>query len=337
MAEVLSQSQIDALLNSMQGGNSAPPKEDAPEKKYRKYDFKSPRKFTKDRLKMLGGIFDNYSRIINTRINGLLHANCEVEVESVEEQRYYEFSNALHDGAVLTVAHLNMEGGDEDEAPVLMYPTTTMMVSMMDRLLGGTGNVEDVPDDYEYTDLDLCLYENLTQEFVKCMGEGWANDIQLDFDFGRVESNPTLVQLIGLEETVVLVDLKLKFSNCEGGISIVLPGTMLTNIFTKINEDNPTRRTTAEDHSDEIMGQLRDSSLEVVAELGRTTLRLRDIYSLNVGDVIDLSQKKDSAVFLRIGGRKWFDGMMGVSEKHLAVKIKQVYQNAERRDIQGNE
>ena len=91
MAEVLSQSQIDALLNSMQGGNSAPPKEDAPEKKYRKYDFKSPRKFTKDRLKMLGGIFDNYSRIINTRINGLLHANCEVEVESVEEQRYYEF------------------------------------------------------------------------------------------------------------------------------------------------------------------------------------------------------------------------------------------------------
>ena len=52
---------------------------------------------------------------------------------------------------------------------------------------------------------------------------------------------------------------------------------------------------------------------------------------------IDLSQKKDSAVFLRIGGRKWFDGMMGVSEKHLAVKIKQVYQNAERRDIQGKE
>ena len=338
MAEKLSQSQIDALLSSMlNGGGNASPQEEVPEKKYRKYDFKSPRKFTKDRLKMLSGIFDSYSRILNTRMNGLLHASCEVEVESVEEQRYYEFSNALHDGAVLAVAHLNMEGGDEDEAPVLMYPTTTMMVSMMDRLLGGTGNVEDVPDDYEYTDLDLCLYENLTQEFVKCMGEGWANYIQLDFDFGRVESNPTLVQLIGLEETVVLVDLKLKFSNCEGGISIVLPGTMLTNIFTKINEDNPTRRTTAEDHSDEIMGQLRDSSLEVVAELGRTTLRLRDIYSLNVGDVIDLSQKKDSAVFLRIGGRKWFDGMMGVSEKHLAVKIKQVYQNAERRDIQGNE
>ena len=78
-------------------------------------------------------------------------------------------------------------------------------------------------------------------------------------------------------------------------------------------------------------------SLEVVAELGRTTLRLRDIYNLNVGDVIDLNRKKDSEVFLRIGGQKWFDGMMGVSEKHLAVKIKQVYHKAERRGSQGNE
>ncbi len=336
MAEVLSQSQIDALLNSMHGGNAAPPKEEAPEKKYRKYDFKSPRKFTKDRLKMLRGIFDNYSRIINTRINGLLHATCEVEVETVEEQRYYEFSNALQDGAVLTVANLAMKGSGDDEAPVLMYLTTSAMVGMMDRLLGGAGNVEEIPDDYEYTDLDLCLYDNLTQEFVKCMGESWNNYIDLDFVHERTETNPTLVNLIGLDETVVLVDMKLKFSNCDGGMSVVLPGSMLTNIFTKISRDTPERRS-SEDHSDRIMGHLRDSSLDVVAELGRTTLRLRDIYGLNVGDVIDLSQKKDSAVFLRIGGKKWFDGMMGISDKHLAVKIKQVYYHAERRDIAENE
>lgn len=285
---------------------------------------------------MIRGIFDNYSRIINTRINGLLHATCEVEVESVEEQRYYEFSNALQDGAVLTVANLDLAGA-EDEAPVLLYPTTTVMVSMMDRLLGGNGNVEGVPDDYEYTDLDLCLYENLTQEFVKCMGESWNNYIQLDFKYERAETNPTLVNLIGLDETVVLVDMKLKFPNCEGGISVVLPGSMLVTLFAKINAENPTRRASGENHSDEILDNLRDSSLDVVAELGRTTLRLRDIYSLNVGDVIDLSQKKDSAVFLRIGGHKWFDGLMGVSDKHLAVKIKQVYHHAERREIQEHE
>ncbi len=337
MAEVLSQSQIDALLNSMQGGGGAPPAEEKPEKKYPKYDFTSPRKFTKDRLKMLSGIFDNYSRIINTRINGLLRATCEVELASVEEQRYYEFSNALTEGTVLAVAHMTMQGV-QDESPVLFYITTPVMLSMIDRLMGGSGDVDqELPDEYIYTDLELRLYENLVKEFVSVMGSSWENYIQLSFDYGRVEPNPTLVQLIGLDETVVLVDLVLKFPNCEGRISICLPGLMLTNIFTKINQENPANRAVAEDKSDDIFDHLRDSNLEIVAELGRTELKLRDVYNLNVGDVIDLSQKKDSAVYLRIGGRKWFDGMMGVSEKHIAVKIRRVYHNVERRDSQVNE
>lgn len=283
---------------------------------------------------MLGSIFDNFSRILNTRINGLLHASCEVELDTVEEQRYYEFSNALTEGAVLAVGHLNMQG-KQDDTPVLFYITTPVMVNMMDRMLGGSGNIDDdMPDEYIYTDLDLRLYENLMKEFVQMMGEGWSNYIQLDFDFERVETNPTLVQLIGLDETVVLVDLKLTFPNCEGHLSICLPGMMLTNIFTRINQENPAKHMITDDNSDNIFDQLRDSSLEVVAELGRTTLRLSDVYNLNVGDVIDLSRKKDSEVFLCIGGRKWFDGMMGVSEKHLAVKIKEVYH---RRGSQGNE
>lgn len=338
MADVLSQSQIDALLNSMQGGGNAPPtKEDAQEKKYRKYDFTSPRKFTKDRLKMLSSIFESYSRIINTRINGLLRTSCEVEVSSVEEQRYYEFANALTEGSVLTVAYLNMTDVTE-EAPVLFYASPQVILNMIDRMLGGTGDQDGtLSDDYVYTDLEIRLYENLMREFVSVLGSSWENYIPLSFDFGRVENNPTLVQLIGVDETVVLVDLSIKFPNCSGYISVCFPGMMLTNIFAKISQGTPSRRIEAEDRSEQIFDNLRDSNLEVVAELGRTTLKLSDIYNLNVGDVIDLSQKKDSSVHLYIGNRKWFDGMMGVSDNHIAVKIKDVYQKAERKGSQVNE
>ena len=339
MAEVLSQAQIDALLNSMNGGggDSAPKQEEKAEKKYRKYDFKDPRKFTKDRLKMLNGIFENYSRVLNTRINGLARETCVVEVESVEEHRYFDFANALVDGSVLTVAYLNMRG-EQDENPVLLYVTVPFMVSMMDRMTGGDGDVYSyLSDDYAYTDLDLKLYESLVRDFVSVMGRSWENYIPLNFDFGRVETNPTLVQLIGLDETVVMVDMNLKFPNLEGSISIVLPGIMLTKIFTAISEDNPARRAHEEDSSDEIMENLQDSSLEVHAELARTTLRLGDIYRLNVGDVIDLNQKQDSPVYLRVGGQQWFNGLMGVSDKKLAVKIKEVYHIAERRGSLENE
>ncbi len=338
MAEVLSQAQIDALLNSMNGGGDAPPKKEAaPEDKYRKYNFRDPRKFTKDRLKMLNGIFENYSRVLNTRLNGLARETCEVEVESVEEHRYFDFANALMDGTVLTVAYMNLRG-QQDENPVLMYVSVPLMVSMMDRMTGGDGDVMSyLDDDYTYTELDLKLYESLVKDFVAVMGRSWENYISLDFEFGRIETNPTLVQLIGMDEPVVLVDMNVKFPNLEGRISICLPGMMLTNIFGVMNAENPTRHTQEEDSSEEIMDNLRDSSLEVRAELARTTLRLGDIYRLNVGDVIDLNQKQDSPVFLRVGGQQWFDGLMGVSDKKIAVKIKEVYHNAERRGSLENE
>lgn len=339
MAEVLSQAQIDALLNSMNGGGGdpAPKKEVAPEDKYRKYNFRDPRKFTKDRLKMLNGIFENYSRVLNTRLNGLARETCEVEVESVEEHRYFDFANALMDGTVLTVAYMNLRG-QQDENPVLMYMSVPFMVSMMDRMTGGDGDVMSyLDDDYTYTELDLKLYESLVRDFVAVMGRSWENYISLNFEFGKVETNPTLVQLIGMDETVVLVDMNVKFPNLEGRISICLPGIMLTNIFAVINADNPVKHAQEEDSSEEIMDNLRESALEVRAELARTTLRLGDIYRLNVGDVIDLNQKQDSPVFLRVGGQQWFNGLMGVSDKKIAVKIKEVYHNAERRDSLENE
>ena len=88
VSEVLTQSQIDALLSAARGGENIGSTEDTGgEKKYRKYDFRSPRKFTKDRLKMLDSIFENYSRNLNSRINGLMHTSCEISVESAEEQR----------------------------------------------------------------------------------------------------------------------------------------------------------------------------------------------------------------------------------------------------------
>ena len=324
MADVLSQAQIDALLNAVRSGdkdleNSG----EKQEKKYLKYDFSSPRKFTKDRIKMLNGIFDNYSRMISTRLNARLRANCEITVESVEEQRYYEF--------VLALTSVDIKG-KEEETPVMFYISTSTALSMMDRMLGGEGAEDtNLESDYAYTDLELRLYEDLASDIISMMDRSWENYLPVHFAYTRTEVNPTLNQLIGLDETVVIVDLKLMFPNMAGHMSICLPGETLMNIFAEINRENPMRRTIGEDKSEEIFDKLRDSSLEIVAELGSTELSLSDIYHLNVGDVIDLGHPKESPIFLGIGGYHWFTGKMGTHKKNMAVKIDEVCYQLEQR------
>lgn len=329
MAEVLSQNQIDAILSAALSGtlDLNGQSEAAPEKKYRKYDFNSPRKFTKDRIKMLHGIFENYTRMINSRMNAMLHTSCEITVNSVEEQRYYEFSNALTEGDVLTLANLSYKN-KEEEMPVLLYITIPVMLGMMDRLMGGEGEVDEgLTTDYSFTDVELRLYESIMQDLVPTIGNSWENYLKVVFEFGRMEPNPTLVQLIGLDETVVIVDIGLKFSNSQGRLCICLPGMILTNLFTEISGENPGRRTNEGDKADEIFGKLRDSSLEIVAELDKTQLMLNDIYRLSVGDVIDLNQSKDALVHLNIGGKRWFSGRMGTHNKSMAIKVGETYYN----------
>ena len=334
MAEVLSQSQIDALLSAARSGEMdlASKAESKTEKKYRKYDFYSPRKFTKDRLKMISGIFESYSRIVNSWINGLLHATCEIEVESVEEQRYYEFSNALSEGDVLTLADVAVDKNHlADEAPVLFHFTTSLMLSMMDRLMGGDGSVDpNLSSGYNFTDLELKLYESLVKDIVGMLGGSWGDYIDIDFQMRRIETNPTLVQLIGLDETVVIVGANVRFPNSSGRISVCIPGMMLTNIFAHMAVHNQNLRKKSEDNSEEIMDVLKGSDLEITAELGRTQARLRDIYFLKAGDVLDLGRPVTEPVHLMIGGRKWFDGKMGTHNNSMAVKIADTCQSQER-------
>lgn len=333
MAEVLSQSQIDALLNAINSGEKDLDKsaEDKQEKKYRKYDFTNPRKFAKDRIKMLNGIFENYTRVISSRLNGLLRINCEASVESIEEQRYYEFSNALTEGDVLAIAQVMLKDKLE-EVPVMVYLSTSTALSMMDRMMGGTGEMdEDLDTDYTYTDLELSLYETLVQGLISVMDSSWENYIAINFEYSRTEVNPTLVQLIGLDEIVIIVDMKLVMENGTGRMSICLPASMLTNVFAEINRDNPGRRITGEDKSEEIFERLRDSDLDIVAQLGDAELALSDIYHLSVGDVVNLGRSKDSPIFLEIGGYQWFTGRIGTYKKNMAVKIDEVCYQAEQR------
>ena len=326
MADVLSQSQIDALLNSMQnsGADEVAEKPKKPEKEYKKYDFFSPKKYTKDKLKMLSSIYDNYSRIFTSQINGLFRVASEVEVVGVEEQRFYEFGNALNDSDVLTVAEVELPDRSSTP-PMLIHISPMLMASMIDRILGGTGTDLTIDMSYTYTDIELALYEKIIKYPVAIMNDVWAGYITVNAKFDYIEENPSMFQGISVDETVVIVMLHISMNEIEGTMNICIPGTLLSNIFEIIDKtkhlakknDSILHRNSKED----ILESIRESKMDIMAQLGVARLSLDDVYNLHVGDVIDLNKPQDSLVSLFIEGQPWFSGQLGVHNKNVAVKI----------------
>ena len=339
MADVLSQSQIDALLKSMQDG---PPKEEKTEPKaaevlvqkkneetplredhYSKYDFYSPRKFTKEKIRLLKSVFDNYARILTSQVNGIFRTMTDITVLELRETRYYEYVNAFHENDCMTIVETYVEGKGKSNVPLMTYISPGLTLTLVSHMLGGTDSIMKTEGDYRYTDVEMALYKRIMEYIVHALGDGFSNYINAEFKIAKVESNPSMVQEVGLDETVVIVVLNVDISGLAmERIRMCLPGTLLEHMFKIIdNRKHLARGFAYENNQDVIMQHLRSSEFPMTGQLGIVKLDMEDLYHLKVGDVIDLNKTKNSAVKLCVGRQPWFTGKMGIFKKNIAVRI----------------
>lgn len=338
MADVLSQSQIDALLKSMQDG---PPKEEKVEEKaaevlepkkeevqkeeetYSKYDFYSPRKFTKDKIRLLRSIFDNYARILTSQVNGIFRTMTDITVLELRETRYYEYVNAFHENDCMTIVDTYVQDKGKSNVPMMSYISPGLTLTLVSHMLGGSDTVIKTEDDYRYTDVEMALYKRIMEYIVHALGDGFSNYISAEFKIAKIETNPSMVQEVGLDETVVLAVMNVDISGLAmERIRICLPGTLLEHMFKIIdNRKHLARGFAYENNQDTIMEHLKASTFPMTGQLGVVKLDIEDLYHLKVGDVIDLNKAKNSAVKLYVGRQPWFTGKMGVYKKNIAIRI----------------
>ena len=343
MGDVLTQSQIDALLTSVlsagkfdddsddegpeSSSDSAGSGADSQqEKKYKKYNFHTPKKFTKDRLKLLRSIYENYARLVSSHLTSLLRIGCEIELFELEEQRYYEFNNALGDESLLSFIEVELEGSDREEDPVLMVMTDSVMYAMLDRMLGGTGDAAD--DDKSgsgYTDIDMALYATIVEYITPTMDDVWQNYLTVKFTYSKMDPNPNLVQAISIDEVVLIVTFNITVKETQGQISLCLPGSLLEKLL-KLFEQAALAGSRRKDNQtgeekENIIKGIENSVLEIKAEFEKARITMEDLYSMNVGDVLNLNMSKTSEVNIQIGNRPWFKGRMGIYKDNVAVRL----------------
>ena len=342
MADVLSQSQIDELLKSMAGGGSSEPKaekkeapvaaatpaasakaEKKPSDEYNKYDFYSPRKFTKEKIKLLRSIFENYARILTSQVNGVFRAMTDITVMELRESRYYEFVNSFHENDCMTLIDTFIEDKGKNNVPMMAYVTPGLIITLINHMLGGGDQVIKVEDNYRYSDVEMALYKRVLEYIIHALDDGFSNYINIDFKMQRIDENPSMTQEVGLDETVVIVLLNVDVSGLAAEkIRICIPGTLLEHIFKIIdNRKHIARGFAYENNTDLIMDHIRGTQFPLTGQLGIIKLDVSDLYHLQVGDIIDMNKPSDGKVKLYVGRQPWFTGSMGVHKKNIAVRI----------------
>lgn len=322
------QMQINEMLKEMQdqraaeqaGGQSTALSR---KNKYNKYDFSSPRKFTKDKLKLLTGVFENYVRLITSQVSGIYRVATEITVNRVWESRYHEFVGVLHENDSMALAEIVSEDMTKAKVPLMMYITPGFVLTLISRLLGGAETFVTAEEGYRYSDVEAALYRKIAGQLISALKDGFSTYVNLEFAIQQIWQNPSMFQDIGLDESVGIISLNVDMAGAgQEEIRICMPGTLLEQIFKIMDSQRQTGKGyTYEDNKGTIMGHIRKGMLPMSAQLAKVELSLNDIYHLHPGDIIDLGKPKDTEVRLFVGKQPWFYGKMGICKKNVAVRI----------------
>lgn len=327
MSDVLSQGEIDALLQALSTGEVDVTEitEETKEKKVKKYDFRRPDKFAKDQLRTLQIIHENYARLLNTFLSGYLRSLTQVELLTVEQLTYYEFSNSISNPAVLGIVDFSPLSGQ-----IIVDITPDIAFVMIDRILGGIGSVLD--ETRTFTEIEITLLRKIMKQIIKIVKEPWENVLNVEPRLEKIETNSQFAQIVSPNETIALITLSVRIGEVEGMINICIPHLviepMLQNLSTKFWFATLNKERTSEDEM-MLTSRVEKTEVELKAVIGETYITVSDFLDLQIGDVIQLDTLISDDVKIYIGDSMKFSGKPGTKKKNVAIQISNVIKKGE--------
>ncbi|GCD09033.1 flagellar motor switch protein FliM [Clostridium tagluense] len=287
MAEVLSQSEIDSLLSALSSGEIEPDQLPGEEEKHKikLYDFRSPQKFSKDHLRTLELIHDNYGRIISSHLSAQLRNNVKVKIETIEQITYEEFIHSIPNPTILTIFKMPPLNGS-----ILFETNPQFSFQVIDILLGGVGNRKVKVK--EFSDIDKNILKNVNAGLIANLKLAWEDVLEVEPEIEALETNPVLNQTLAPNEPVALITFSVEMNNNNSTfINICIPYLSIEKVLDKLVVQYWFRENDEElvnDSRNKLKNRLNIVSVPVTGVLGSTNITVNEFLQLTEGDVITL-------------------------------------------------
>ena len=321
MGDVLSQNEIDALLNALSSGElDVDEIKENGEKQVKDYDFARPSKFSKEHLRTLEIIFEHYGRLLSTNLPVYLRKNVQIEVMNSEAVTYQEFSNALSNPVLLGIVNFAPLQGS-----IIIEMATNLGYAIVDRMLGGRG--ESLEKVREYSEIELLILERIFIVCVNLLHEPWQNVVEITPRLERIETNSQYAQIISPSEMIAIVTINVKIGDVEGLMNICLPFLTVEDVIDKLNTKYwyaNMQQYDENDYADAIEVLIRKAQIPIKAVLGTSTISVSDFSMLQLGDIIRLDRKAEEELDVFVGNIKKFTALPGASGDNYAVRVTEV-------------
>src|SRR5580658_11117471 len=326
---MLSQEEIDALVKQLAAPETEHGAVDG--RKIKSFDFrynKRLEKFSTNQLQTLRTLHDNFTRLLNNSLSVYLRTRVEATVTSIEQISYGDFIAGISLPSILAIFSMDPLPGSG-----IVQVDLNLVFSIIDRLLGGPGWFPQKLRDL--TDIERTLMQRFMARMLNSYRESWNYLLTLSLKIEALDSNPQFIpRIIPLDQIVAFVSCELKVGDMAGVMNFCLPYLVLQSIGTQLADYqwSPSvvagRGMTEEDIL-QLARNVERAGVRLEVELGRTIVSLRDLVTLNVGDVVLFDKPTNEALLLRVNERDKYHVYPGVNKDKIAVQIASVVEDEE--------
>ncbi len=334
MNQVLSQSEVDALLNAVADGKvdttaaaqapsgavgSAPAgwAGSIPDSEITPYDLTNQDRVIRGRMPTLDIIYERFIRLYRISLSNALRKFASISIISTDLLKFGEFVNTLPIPSCMCIMRFEALKG-----PALLVFESKLAYALVDSFFGGTDRPFTKIEGKEFTRIELSIMEKVMDLALRDLEDAWAPVHETKITFGRTEVNPQFVGVVPPSDVIISTTFEVELENATGTIALVIPYSTLEPIKGKLNASFQTEG----DKSDrewilKMTEHLKQVEGNVKVNLGTSNITVGDLVNLSVGDIIPLSQDADGELDLLIEDVAKFKCFFGVSRGNRAIQL----------------
>jgi flagellar motor switch protein FliM len=316
--QILSQDEVDALLQGITGESQKLEEEEAPSGGIRDYDIASQERIVRGRMPTMEIINERFARNIRIGLFNFIRKSPEVSVGAIKVQKYSAFLREI-----VVPTNFNIVSVKPLRGSGLIVCDPTLVFAVIDSLFGGSGKFHTRIEGRDFSPTEQRIINRLVEVVREEYKKAWHGIYPLELDYQRSEMQPQFANVATPSEIVVTTSFTLEVGDTTGTVHFCIPYATLEPIrdilYSTVQGDSaePDRRWVKL-----LTHQIQAAEVELVAELGTAPATVEQLLSLKAGDFLELDLLP--AIEAKVDGVPIFECQYGTSNSRYAIRIEKL-------------
>lgn len=324
MKQVLSQQEIDSLLQAVESGeiDAKGLDEKEQENKVKSYDFRRPVRLSKEYISTLNMVFEEFAKISGNILSTQVRTNVGVQLASIEQVSFDEFVHSVPRFTLMGLFHSVPLDGTQ-----IIEISPQLCLQLVDLLCGSTeirDNMDELTKE-SFTDIEMAILEEILNNFINAFELAWRDVVEVKGKLDSTETNPQMMQTMSPNEPVVLVTFRVELYGVRSFINLCVPYIFFEGMLEKLSLRNWFHSEKETDHTDsgKLEKSLNSAPVNLEVLLGETVMTLENFLQLELGDIIPLDGKTSDPLILSVEKLPRYFVKPGLKGKNMAVEVLQ--------------